>query len=170
MIWNDVEITRWCKTGGVTPFDADCVNPASLDLRFSGRAKFAREGWGDWVDKTEDIKNEGTLRLHPGTFYLLDTLEFIRMPPDMVGKLFLKSSAGRMGIEHLHAGYIDPEFHGTLTLEVEVRVPWCVEISPGQRLVQLTLEQMVAAPSVSYQVIGRYNGQEEPTESKGLPR
>ncbi len=165
MIWNDTFIREWAENGGVEPSEGISVNPASLDLRWSGRYRAASRTLGGW----SELYDVDVLELKPGGFYLLDTLEFVRMPPDAVGKLFLKSSAGRLGIEHLHAGYVDPDFCGTLTLEIEIRVPWTVAIKRNQRLVQLTLEQMVAAPAVSYSAVGRYNNQRVPTTSKGLP-
>lgn len=179
MIWNDEKIVLWGRDGGgVTPFTEDNVNPASIDLSWSGRWRKAQKG-GSFFDGVNlqfredgwsEVFDTDWLYLEPGSFYLLDTLEYVNMPTDAVGKLFLKSSAGREGIEHLHAGYIDPDFSGTISLEVEVRVPWCVRIERGQRLVQLTLEQMIARPLVSYKEKGRYNGQNAPTPSKGLPK
>jgi len=155
-------LREWGAYYGLTPFCDECINPASVDLRWSGRWKRADiDGW-------TNIYDTDTLVLKPGAFYLLDTLEYIRMPGDAVGKLFLKSSAGRMGIEHLHAGYVDPDFSGTLTMEVEIRVPWPVIINNGQRLMQLTLESMAELPLVSYIIKGHYNRQNVPTESKGL--
>lgn len=164
-IWNDRMLEEWgFLYSGITPFCDECINAASIDLRWSGKWKVAElYGWSNLYDTD-------TLMLEPGSFYLLDTLEYIRMPNNAVGKLFLKSSAGRMGIEHLHAGYVDPDFEGTLTIEIEIRVPWPVTIHSGQRLVQLTLESMAEAPQISYKTKGRYNGQNVPTESKGLPK
>lgn len=164
-VWNDISLHEWGDSGGLDPFDPACVNPASVDLRWSGRFRVAQKIAKRWSD--EYYVDE--LVMTPGSFYLLDTMEYIRMPHNAVGKLFLKSSAGRMGIEHLHAGYVDPEFEGTLTLEIETRVPWELTIEKGKRLVQLTIEMMTASPLMSYSMTGRYQGQSTPTLSKGLP-
>lgn len=162
MIFNDEWLTIWIRGGGLSPSDKCKINPASVDLSWSGRYRIAGyEGWSAMWDVE-------SITLLPDRFYLLDTYEYVIMPDDSVGKLFLKSSAGRMGIEHLHAGYVDPSFSGTLTLEIEVRAPWPVELKRYAHIVQLTVEQMVALPAVSYQEVGRYNGQREPTTSKGL--
>lgn len=179
MIWNDERIAGWASSGGVSPLNSNHINPASIDLSWSGRWRIARRG-GLKIDEHNsfvyveqgwsDISDEDYLDLHPNCFYLLDTLEYVKIPLDAVGKLFLKSSAGRMGIEHLHAGYVDPGFSGTLTLEIEIRVPWSVRIERGQRLVQLTLEQMIAPAVHPYSEVGRYQDQRVPTQSKGLPK
>lgn len=162
MILNDVLLTQWAESGGLSPAGQYKINPASVDLSWSGRYCIA--GFHGW----SSVEDADSLVLIPGSFYLLDTHEFVVIPEDCVGKLFLKSSAGRMGIEHLHAGYVDPAFSGTLTLEVEIRAPWPIELKRYARIVQLTVEQMVAPPEVSYQQVGRYNGQREPTVSKGF--
>jgi len=164
MIWNDVALHEWADNGGVEPYNLENINPASIDLSWSG--KYCVAGFSAWGD----IEEVDQIDLQPGYFYLLDTAEYITMPPDCVGKLFLKSSAGRMGIEHLHAGYIDPGFEGTLTLEIEIRVRWPITIYRGTRLVQLTVEEMIDEPVTSYKDIGRYCGQNIPTLSKGLPK
>jgi len=174
MIWNDEMILHWIDEGGVEPYDLRCVNPASLDLRWSGNIKTALHlmdvDTHQYVEAWSEVANVTGFSMQPGHFYLLDTLEYIKMPPDCVGKLFLKSSAGRMGIEHLHAGYVDSDFMGTLTMELEIRVPWPVTIMRGQRIMQLTIEKMIAAPLLSYRQTGRYQKQRGPTASKGLPK
>ena len=101
-----------------------------------------------------------------GGFYLLDTAEYVTLPEWAAGSLYLKSSAGRKGIEHLHAGWVDPGFNGTLSLEIEVRAPWPVHISRGERLVQLVLHKMAEPPEISYASTGRYSGQRVPTTAR----
>jgi dCTP deaminase len=105
------------------------------------------------------------LTLNPGELFLLDTVEIITMPENAVGWLALKSSMGRLGLEHLHAGFFDPGFTGTATLEMENRAPWPITLKRNQRIIQLALAD-VMAPERSYRVTGRYNGQSVPTEAK----
>jgi dCTP deaminase len=88
------------------------------------------------------------------------------MPSDAAGTLFSKSSTGRILLEHLHAGYFDPDFHGQATFEFFNDGPWAIEMRPGERLVQLRLEQMIAPPLKSYLETGHYNGQSGPTPAK----
>ena len=54
----------------------------------------------------------------PGGFVLAATAEWIRVPVSMESVFQLKSSRGREGYEHALAGYIDPGFHGRVTLEL----------------------------------------------------
>lgn len=160
MILPDDHLISWATRGGLTPCDVDCINPASVDLKWSGRVKVAgKETWGE-------LKEVDTLKMVRGEFYLLDTLEFITIPLNCAGILMLKSSLGRQGLEHSHAGYFDPGFRGTGTLELHVLSPWPITLTKGQRIVQLALEELKAAPSKSYFLTGRYNDQSEPTPSR----
>jgi dCTP deaminase len=161
MILPDYKLIEWARNnGGLSPFEPKCVNPASVDLRWSGRYKIAySSGWSTMFDTDK-------LTFTRGELYLLDTLEFITMPDDCAGELALKSSMGRQGLEHLHAGYVDPQFSGTLTLEIENRAPWPLTLTRGQRIVQLFLHRCESAPVRGYNLTGRYNGQCVPTEAK----
>ena len=162
-ILNDRLIRQWAEAGGLTPFDPACVNPASVDLRWSGRWRYSTEaGWSDVCE----IESYAYLSLPRGGLYLLDTIEVVTIPTHLCGYLYLKSSIGRQGLEHLHAGFFDPGFTGTATLEIVNTAPWPVTITRGQRLVQLVLEQMAEPPLVPYTQTGRYNGQRGPQPAR----
>lgn len=159
-IWPDWKIEQWAAAGGLEPYSTLCLNPASVDLRWSGQAKLAtHSGW-------HQLRQQRYLVLQPRQLVLLDTIEYVRMPTSAAGMLMLKSSMGRAGLEHLHAGYFDPGFHGTATLEVVNMAPWPVELELGQRIVQLVLLGMAGHPDHSYADTGRYNGQRGPTEAR----
>ena len=64
--------------------------------------------------------------IHPGEFCLGRTLEWVELPDDIVARIEGKSSLGRLGlIVHATAGFCDPGWKGTLTLELNnlTRVP-----------------------------------------------
>lgn len=151
----DFELSAWAEAGGLRPYEPTCINPASVDLRWSGRYRIARpDGW-------TDVYEAEYLTLVRGEFYLLDTAEVMRVPENWVGILALKSSMGRQGLEHLHAGWVDGGYGliepSSLTLEVENRAPWPLTITVGQRIVQLAFAEC-RPPAKSYAVVGRYNG------------
>lgn len=169
-VWNDEYLQAWASKGGVTPYSQECINPASIDLRWSGRYRvWLGEPYhllvtNQYMTGWSDVRNADFLTVYPETLYLLDSLEYIRMPEDASGFLALKSSTGRRGIEHLHAGFFDPGFHGTATLEI-LNVSSTPQIlTSGERIVQMVIQQLVAKPSKSYRVTGRYNGQSDPQE------
>lgn len=183
MVLNDVLIREYCEAGMVSPFEPKMVNPASLDLRWSG---WSREPRPEWYSKEfvqnqiirlnrtwEDVKNglwgEPTktdyIVLRPGCFVLVDTMEYVKMPLKLCGNLMLKSSLGRMGLEHLHAGFFDPGFMGTATLELVNVAPWPVLLKAGQPIVQLVFMECYP-PVIGYDKTGRYNGQSNPQPAK----
>ncbi len=153
----DTEIRAWALAGGIAPFNDGRVNPASIDLCWSGRYRKANiESWSD-----DHFVSE--LVMLPGVLYLLDTLETVSIPASLAGMLALKSSLGRQGLEHLHAGWFDPGFHGTATLEVKNMAPWQLTIQRGQPIVQMALLRMSQEPQRDYTQTGRYAGQQGPT-------
>jgi len=158
MIWSGDKLYQWAKTA-ITPFEPDNVNVASVDLRIG---KYYRIPTPDgWSEPTE-IPVDG-LKLSNQDFVLLHTLEFVQFPLTACGKLFLKSSAGRLGLEHAHAGFCDAGFSGELTLEMTNHWPYGNIIRYGDRLLQITLED-VSEP-VDYSIQGHYQNQVGPTPS-----
>lgn len=98
--------------------------------------------------------------LHPGEFALAATLEFIRLPRDIAGRLEGRSSLGRLGLQvHATAGFVDPGFEGTLTFEFinGGRLP--LKFSPGLRLGQICFFR-VEEVQVGYmdKTISKYGG------------
>ena len=74
--------------------------------------------------------------IHPGEFALGRTLEAVELPDDIVARIEGKSSLGRLGlIVHATAGFVDPGFKGTLTLEITnlTRVPIKLYAGPADR-------------------------------------
>lgn len=174
MIYPDHMLEKWATGGGLRPFDPALLNPGSVDLRWSGRYRMALRGPKNEIGQAiasvkgwkgayhAEAQLAQVLVLMPGDLYLLDTAERIVIPDDACGDVKLKSSLGRVGLEHLHAGWCDPGFSGTLTLEVTNMAPWPIEIHTGDPIVQLVLMAMLAPPNKTYRDTGRYNGQREP--------
>lgn len=177
MVWNDARISEWAQSGGVTPFDAACVNPASLDLRLGDKIRLPRRSWlmkqdGKvnrftpaeelWQDEFEFEK----YKLRSGEFVLCHSLEITHIPDSAIATLYSKSSTGRIGLEHLHAGYGDCGFFGQWTWEFFNAAPWPIELRAGDRIMQLVFIDMIAPPTRTYKDTGRYQGQTGPTPAK----
>lgn len=78
--------------------------------------------------------------LHPGEFALGSTLEFIKMPIDLAGRLEGRSTWGRLGLQiHSTAGFVDPGFKGSLTFELQNAGKLAIPLFPGLRIAQLSL-------------------------------
>lgn len=157
MIWNDIRLRQACNAGSplITPFDDACVNPASIDLRLATSYRLA--GNSDWSN--EIFIPESGIELAPGQFVLCCTLETVRIPTSACAALYSKSSTGRMGLEHLHAGWVDPGFCGQLTLEFKNVAPWPIRLLPRKRYMQLVVYDLIAPAGRSYAITGRYQDQ-----------
>ena len=80
------------------------------------------------------------------------TAERVALPDDLVARLEGKSSLGRLGLLiHSTAGYIDPGFDGTITLELSnvARLP--ISIYPGMAIGQISFLQMTTPVERPYQ-------------------
>ena len=108
--------------------------------------------------------------IHPGEFVLGRTLEWVELPDDVVSRIEGKSSVGRLGlIVHATAGFIDPGFNGTLTLEITnlTRIP--IKLYPGLPIAQLSfmaLDQPAERPYGHPDLGSHYQGQVDATESR----
>lgn len=153
MILCDSEIREWASNGGLAPYDPECVNPASVDLKLSGLMITLPGG-------TEPFFYD-SLELKPGDAILACTKEIIRMPLDCAGVVYLKSSMARLGLDHALAGWIDPGFEGQLTLELHTHRP--ITLLANQKIIQLVIHQMSQVPNRDYSKTGRYQYQMGPT-------
>jgi dCTP deaminase len=186
MILSDKQIRE--LRSSIHPFSDRQVNPASYDLclgyklrrpRWRWRNPLARRvAWALLPKYNRDPKANpdafwepeqvfDTFTLWPGEFVLCSSLEFTAVPPNMSAILMSKSSTGRVGLEHLHAGWGDPGFQGQWTWELINVAPWPVVLTAGKPLMQLVFAQMSEAPVRPYgDGNGRYQGQSGPTAAR----
>lgn len=153
-VFSYLTLKKWAGAGGLTPYDPACINPASVDLRWSGRLLLERAGM---VTMEQDV-----LLMQPGDFRLVDTLETIAMPPDAAGRLVMKSSFGRQGLGLL-SGWFDPGYVGTATLQIVNHSKEDILITKDQRIVQLVLFHLDGVPE-PYN--GRYQYAAEPAAAE----
>jgi dCTP deaminase len=163
----------------VDPWDPTMVQPASLDLRLGDSFRVFHNHRVTAIDLRNPPENlteaivvpEGeAFVIHPGDFCLGRTLEWVRIPDDIVARIEGKSSLGRLGlIVHATAGFCDPGFQGTLTLELNnlTRVP--IKLYPNLPIAQLsfmTLDRPALKPYGSPGLGSHYQGQRAATESR----
>ena len=105
----DWEIAEWAEAGGVTPFEPELINPASINLRVGTTAKI--ESISGIIDPDLGAYSKFMPYIVPGGSWILcDVMEAISIPPNMEGTVVLRSSAARRGWDHAMAGFVDPGY------------------------------------------------------------
>jgi dCTP deaminase len=180
-VLSDGTITELVEDGRIKidPWDPAMVQPASVDLRLGDSFRVFhnhRISSIDLRDPPTNLTEEVVLPegepfvIHPGEFCLGRTLEWVELPDDIVARIEGKSSLGRLGlIVHATAGFCDPGWKGTLTLELNnlTRVP--IKLYPGLPIAQLsfmTLDRAALKPYGSDGLGSHYQGQRAATESR----
>lgn len=144
---------------------APLIGPASVDLTLGKGFKVPIQHHvlrlGDKQEYWEP-RNEDHL-LESGEFCLCTTEEVVRIPLDKAGFVVGRSSIARVGLQVECAGFIDPGFNGTITLELFNQSPNVIHLIPGIRICQLVLFEV---NSISRAYSGKYQGQLGVTESR----
>ena len=102
----------------ITPYGAECQQPASYDLRAADN-----------------------MILERGACTLVPTLEWVELPMDIAGTLRCRSSMGRRGVL-LGAGFVDPGFRGQLTLCLTNMGADTIPVQKNDRIVQMVLHEV----------------------------
>ncbi|MHA1758772.1 MAG: dCTP deaminase [Promethearchaeota archaeon] len=106
--------------------------------------------------------------IHPSHFVLGITLEYIKIPDDLIAFIEGRSSWGRLGLEiHATANFVEPGFLGTLTLELKNTGLIPLELKPGLRIAQLILMKTSKKSKRKYSSTSKkYFGSTSPSFSK----
>ena len=181
MVLSDGTIRRLISAGDliVEPYDESLVQPSSIDVRVAGQFRVFHNNRRPFIDVREPIDDltelveidEGSpFILHPGEFVLGSTLERVGLPDNLVARLEGKSSLGRLGLLiHSTAGFIDPGWDGTVTLELSnvARLP--ITIHLGMKIGQLSfmaLDKPAERPYGHPALGSKYQGQTGPVDSR----
>lgn len=116
-----------------------------------------------------DLRLDADVVIDAGEFLLASTIERIKLPPDLVGRLNGRSSIGRLGVQVENAGFFDPGFEGTATLELVNFSSRRVTFLRGQRICQMSFETLTSPSARPYGHPSRrskYLGQTGVTESR----
>ncbi len=134
---------------------------AAIDVRLGSRFRLAEtttEGFIDTVARPDRsppkhplfVPFGQSLVLHPHQFLLGETLEFVRLPDDLMAYVVGRSSWGRDGLVVATAVGIHPGFTGAITLELRNLGELPMSLYPGDPIAQLFVHSLVrpkGAPS-----------------------
>lgn len=150
------------------------IQSASVDLRLGDRLLKPSRGLihpgvlevGGQVETPESFK---FYSLSPGEFVNVCTLEWVEIPPDLIGILTGKSSLARLGLQVECAGYVDPGWKGRLTLELCNLGPSMIVLRPAMKICQIRFEVLSSTPQHLYgdpALNSHYQGSEGPVGAR----
>lgn len=163
-VLNDHALDTLAQAGMVKPYNPAHLSGCSIDLTLSDHilVESVDDNSNGWVE----CSIENGYPMKPKQFVLASTAEVITIPHDCCGKIFLRSSAARAGLDHCLAGFLDAGFSGQVTLELSNKFQLHnFELRKGQRLIQLVVYQLNSTPSNTYDLTGNYHGQRRVTPS-----
>lgn len=140
--------------------DEKNIQPAGVDVRVKCIYRLKNGGFLGVKDRrTPDVevvaKYKGEkFTLKPNEFVLVETMEKVNMPNDLLAIILPRSSLFRCGVS-LHTAVVDPGFIGTLTFGMKNLSEHPFEIEIGARIGQIVFEK-VKGNTKLYE--GKYQG------------
>lgn len=167
MILGDKELrNRITNDMLVQNVQSDQINPASINLRL-GDTWLSPNKMNNPVALGDELAYTRTQSrkeiIYPGEFLLATTEEYVAMPPNLSAFVQGRSSIGRIGLTVQNAGFVDPGFHGHITLELVNESPNPIVLRAGYPVAQLVFFE---TSEVEKPYLGKYNGQIEATGSR----
>lgn len=162
MILSDKGIKQKIELGKlvIDPFAASQVQPASIDLRLGDHFLILDKYRTSHISLNEPATymkmKEKSITIPPQTFLLATTVESIQLANNITAFVEGRSSIGRLGLFVQNAGWIDPGFCGTITLELFNANCVPITLEAGRRICQLVIAELDQDAS-PYK--GKYSGQ-----------
>lgn len=152
----------------ISPLEKHQIQPASVDIRLGNTFSIVEDLPSGIINLEDEIPYKtivtDTYILLPNQFVLATTMEYFHLPDDLTAFVEGRSSLGRMGLFIQNAGWVDPGFHGEITLELYNANRCAIELKAGRRIGQLVFAKMDSPAIHPYQ--GKYQGQKGATGSK----
>jgi dCTP deaminase len=141
------------------------------DLRLADEFRLATESGGFVLDPKgyeKDVLKEitGPLTIPPTTFVLARSLEYFRIPRNVIALCFGKSTYARCGIV-VNVTPLEPDWEGYITMSISNTSPFPVKLYPHEGIAQVVFIESDELCEVSYSdKKGKYQGQGEITPPK----
>jgi dCTP deaminase len=163
------------RRGMIEPFEAGQVRDGAIsygtssfgyDIRVADEFKVFTDVHSVVVDPKNfdersfvDIEGKGHCIIPPNSFALARTLEYFRIPEDVLVVCVGKSTYARCGII-VNVTPLEPEWEGHLTLEISNTTPLPAKIYANEGIAQLLFFKGDQVPSTTYaQRSGKYQKQ-----------
>lgn len=174
MILHDAALRRSIESGSIViaPLSVKAIQPASVDLCLGW--SFKRFPAGCVINPRKPPEMEAfelgwdePLLVGVDEFLLGQTIEWVQVPDDLLGRIDGRSTLGRLGfLIHATAGFFDPGFRGRPTLEIKNISGRQNTLWPGMRVCQMSFEIMLGRAEIPYgdpRLGSKYQGQIETT-------
>jgi dCTP deaminase len=163
MILSDETLRKMLAEGSlvVAPIEPFQIQPASIDLRLGRHFLKIDENTLESLSLDAELPyiqiEKDEIIIPPHSFLLATTVETVKIPDNVTAFVEGRSSIGRMGLFIQNAGWVDPGFEGTITLELfnANRLP--LRLGAGRRICQIVFAFMDKATRAPY--TGKYQGQ-----------
>jgi len=129
----------------------------------------SKKDFSNEITKEVSVKRGGNFIMQPGDFVLAVTLENVKIPADLMGRLEGRSSLGRLGlVVHSTASTFDAGWDGKPVLELGNLGRMAISLTPGMRICAMTFEELSSPAETPYtnKKYAKYKFQKAPTESK----
>ena len=184
MVLSDRDIKKAIEDGKIVITPAPdlklALGTCSVDLRLGNVFRVFDHSRHPYIDPSKkDYSNEITKKvivrkgedfiMQPGDFVLAVTLERVKIPPNLMGRLEGRSSLGRVGIVvHSTASIFDAGWDGRCVLELGNLGRMAVKLTPGMRICAMSFEELSSSAQTPYtkRKTSKYKFQKEPLESK----
>lgn len=129
MILSDFDLKNYVKSQRISidPFDEDIIRENGLDLRLGDEIceliESSEEIFDPYTFNEQDLPKfykcwkSSEFVIKPYRRYLLTTLEYIKVPPELMAFVELRSTFARMGLS-IPPTIIDGGFEGQITIEL----------------------------------------------------
>jgi len=173
VILSDFDLTWYLKSGRlvIVPYDEEIVRENGIDLRIGGeiaklkplnRVFDTRNVAEEQVSEFYEVLRSDEFVIYPNERVLLTTLEYVKLPNDIMGFVELRSSFARLGLS-IPPTIIDAGFEGNVTLEVHGST-FPIKLYKGQRFAHVIFSKTLNPVLRPYQ--GKYQGQKGVTLPK----
>ncbi|MEM0158899.1 MAG: dCTP deaminase [Thermoplasmataceae archaeon] len=145
-VLRDSKIIDLCNSARLISeeFSEGSVTPNGYDLRVGVVRSGASEG--------DDVA------VPAGSHFLVSTLEYLSMPPGIMGQIWIRSSFARKGI-YGSFGAVEAGYQGNLTLSFFNFSSDPVRIRKGDRIAQIVFHELDGIPDLTYgERSGNYQG------------
>jgi deoxycytidine triphosphate deaminase len=174
---NGDEIQEFLEAGFLKDVEIEKINATSIDLKLND--DFKKLAGGQIIDLTKgerpdviQMKKEfdGKYVINPNMCFLGSTKGVYNLPNWLSTIVELRSSTGRMFINHMKAGWADPGFNNAnLTLEFHNVSDNTYLIDSEQYLIQVVFQKSFpVSEKYDYRTKGNYNGVLGTVNSRGV--